>query len=83
MSFLSVRMISMGIPGEYDNPEFLAAIEKVCKAAERNHIAFSVHGPMKLQTHWQKRVQMQMFSMDIDALTNGFKNIRKELDALD
>lgn len=75
--------ISMGIPGEYDNPEFLAAIEKVCKAAERNHIAFSVHGPMKLQAHWQKRVQMQMFSMDIDALTNGFRNIRKELDALD
>lgn len=75
--------ISMGMPGAYDNPGFLDAIEKVCKAAEKNHLAFSIHGPMSLQTHWKGRVQMQMFSMDIDVLTNGFKNVKKELSALD
>lgn len=74
--------VSMGIPGEMDNPLLLDAIEKTCREAEKNHLGFTVHGPKTLLEHWKGRMNPLMFSVELTVLTNGFKDIRKTLETL-
>lgn len=74
--------ISLGIPGELENPIELEAIAKVAAACKKHGKAFGLHAGLALHSKFAADLQFVMCSNDTDVLTQGFAGIRTLCDGL-
>jgi 2-keto-3-deoxy-L-rhamnonate aldolase RhmA len=74
--------ISLGIPGEMNNPKLHSAIDKVEAAVSKNNKLFSVHGGLQLIEKWKGKMHLLMTSIEIDVITKGFAAIKNDLKLL-
>ena len=69
--------ISMGIPGEFDNPEFLKAIDKILSTCKKyNKISSVFTGRFDdIDKYYKQGFDIVTYSLDANILVDGFKNI--------
>jgi 2-keto-3-deoxy-L-rhamnonate aldolase RhmA len=73
---------SMGILGEFDNREFIAALERIVEAAKKRNKPCGVHfGDLKWVKYWmEKGMNINLWSSDMkllcDAAREGLKQLR-------
>lgn len=69
--------ISMGIPGQFDNPEFLKAVERILAACKKyNKISSVFTGKFDdIDKYYKQGFDIVAYSLDANILVNGFKNI--------
>ena len=73
--------ISMGIPGQFQNPEFLAAIARILKAC-KDHGKISMIFTANLDLvkgYYEQGFDAVAYSMDAAILVNGFREIVKQV----
>lgn len=69
--------ISMGIPGQFDNPEFLKAVDKIlstCKKYNKISSVFTVRFD-DIDKYYKQGFDIVTYSLDANILVDGFKNI--------
>lgn len=78
--------INMGIPDEYDNPEFEAYIEKIITACNKRKIGVGNHfsGSLEKQIQWAKKgmgvvVWNSDISLFVKTVSEGFNTVRAAL----
>jgi 2-keto-3-deoxy-L-rhamnonate aldolase RhmA len=77
--------ISLGVPGDEDNPIMVEAIQKVVEACERHGIVSGIHlGDMKRLLFWKERgMRFLMYSTDakflLSAASASVKDIRETM----
>ncbi len=76
----------MGIPDEYDNPEFEAAVEKIITACNKRKIGIGNHysGNIEKQIQWAKKgMSIVVWNSDLSCFVKGigsdFKYIKEAL----
>lgn len=67
--------ISMGIPGEFQNPAFLAAVERILAACRKNHkISVIFTGNLDaVNAYYEQGFDAVAYSMDAALLVNAFR----------
>ncbi len=72
--------VSLGIPGEFDNPVFWEAFDRMVDACRKNGVAPGVHmGNAKLLKRAQEHgARFLVFSTDVAVLLAGWKAARQE-----
>ncbi|MEW4564740.1 aldolase/citrate lyase family protein [Bremerella sp. JC770] len=71
---------SLGIPEQYDHPEFEQAVQTIIKQARARHVGAGIHfwGNMQQEIHWLRAgLNMLIHSADISLFT---KQLRRELE---
>ncbi|MBR5474835.1 MAG: hypothetical protein IKU83_05455 [Lachnospiraceae bacterium] len=73
--------ISMGIPGQFDHPDFQAAIARVLAACKENHKISMIFTPSveKAKAYFEQGFDAVAYSMDAAILVNGFREIVKQV----
>lgn len=69
--------ISMGMPGDFQNPKMIAAFERIikaCKAAGKLSIIFTAREDW-IQDYYKMGFDMVTFGMDASVMVNGFKKL--------
>ncbi|MGB9595514.1 MAG: HpcH/HpaI aldolase family protein [Candidatus Poribacteria bacterium] len=68
--------ISMGIPGQYTNPEFESAVKRVINVCDSHNVAVAIHlFDRDLTIKWIKEgVRFILYSNDIQIVREGFKS---------
>ncbi|WP_298034899.1 HpcH/HpaI aldolase/citrate lyase family protein [uncultured Dysosmobacter sp.] len=72
--------ISLGIPGDVNNPIELDAISRVADACEANGKLFALHAGPAMCDKFVSRLGLNIQKFDTDFLLEGFKNVRKYTD---
>lgn len=68
--------VSLGCPGDLQNPKVLAAIDRVAEAADRHGKIFGMHGPDALmESYLPKGLRLVMSKLDINMLLAAMKEI--------
>ena len=69
--------ISMGIPGQFDNPEFLKAIDKILSSCKKyNKISSVFTGRFDdIDKYYKQGFDIVTYSLDSNILVDGFKNL--------
>ena len=69
--------ISMGIPGQFDNPEFLKAIDKILSTCKKyNKISSIFTGRFDdIDKYYKQGFDIVTYSLDANILVDGFKNL--------
>lgn len=69
--------ISMGIPGQFDNPEFLKAVDKILSTCKKyNKISSVFTGRFDdIDKYYKQGFDIVTYSLDANILVDGFKNI--------
>jgi 4-hydroxy-2-oxoheptanedioate aldolase len=69
--------ISMGIPGEFQNPEFLAAVARILKACQDNHkISIIFTGNIDaVNAYYEQGFDAVTYSLDAAVLVDAFREI--------
>nr|WP_288767858.1 aldolase/citrate lyase family protein [uncultured Intestinibacter sp.] len=69
--------ISMGIPGEFDNPEFLKAIDKILSTCKKyNKISSVFTGRFDdIDKYYKQGFDIVTYSLNSNILVDGFKNL--------
>jgi 4-hydroxy-2-oxoheptanedioate aldolase len=68
--------VSLGCPGDLQNPRLLAAIERVAEATDRHGKIFGMHGPDSLmESYLPKGLRLIMSRLDINMLLAAMKEI--------
>ena len=73
--------ISMGIPGQFDNPVFVAALERIlaaCKAAGKFTMIFTGR-PEKIRDYYEMGFDIVTYNMDAAVLIEGFRKITESI----
>ena len=70
--------VSLGIPGEFDNPKYWAAIDRMVEVCDKNGVAPGVHAatPEALAKHKERGVRFLTCATDASTLLKGWKAIR-------
>jgi len=73
--------VSLGIPGDFENPVFWEAFDRMVDACRKNGVAPGVHmGSLKLLKRAREHgARFLVFSADVSVLLNGWKAARQEL----
>lgn len=73
--------ISLGIPGQFKNPEFLAAVDRILKACKANHkISVIFTGNLDaVKEYYEQGFDAVAYSMDAAILVNGFRDAVKRV----
>ena len=69
--------ISMGIPGQFDNPEFVAAIDRILHACKKNGkyaMAFTTQ-ESKINEYYDQGFEMVAYAMDATVFIDAFKRL--------
>lgn len=69
--------ISMGMPGQFHDPVFLAALNRILKACKANgkfSMIFTTHEEW-IQEYYDMGFDMVAWSMDAAVMINGFRNV--------
>ena len=74
--------VSLGIPGDMENPVELEAIAKVAASCKKHGKIFGLHAGGGMQAKFASDLTFVMSSMDTDVLTQGFAAIRTMCDNL-
>ncbi|MBI1357436.1 MAG: hypothetical protein GC160_24105 [Acidobacteria bacterium] len=77
--------VSLGIPGEFDNPKFWAAFDRMVEACEKNGVAPGVHAgnAQMLQKCKDHGARFLTCATDASVLLRGWKEIRAAFPAGD
>jgi len=68
--------VSLGCPGDLQNPKVLAAVDRVAEAADRHGKIFGMHGPDALmESFLPKGLRLIMSKLDINMLLAAMKEI--------
>lgn len=69
--------ISMGIPGQFDNPKFIDAVDKILSACKKyNKISSVFTGRFDdIDKYYKQGFDIVTYSLDANILVNGFKSI--------
>ena len=75
--------VSLGIPGDFENPIFWEAFDRMVDACRKNGVAPGVHiGKMKLLKRAQEHgARFLVFASDAAVLLNGWREARQEFPA--
>ena len=73
--------ISLGITGQFKNPEFLAAVDRILKACKANHkISVIFTGNLDaVKEYYEQGFDAVAYSMDAAILVNGFRDVVKQV----
>ena len=77
---------SLGIPGQFDHPEFQSAVDRIARACRKNGKAagFLDMNPERVRNFRERGFQLLGYGHDVivfqQALRKGFKEIRGEED---
>lgn len=69
--------ISMGMPGQFKNPDFLAALDRIldaCKTTGKFSMIFTTNADW-IQEYYDMGFDMVAWSMDSAVMINGFRNV--------
>ena len=77
-------MIKLGIPGEYKNPIYLDAVEKVIQECNNSGISAGIHNrSIEDIAYWKKRgIRFLLYSTDSALLLESASKSVKELKSL-
>ncbi len=75
--------VSLGIPGDFENPRFWSAFDRMVAACNRAGVAPGVHfgSTRMLQRARDHGARFLVCGTDMSILLNGFRTIRSEMDA--
>ena len=73
--------ISMGIPGQFDHPDYQAAVARVLAACKENHKIAMIFTPNieKAKAYFEQGFDAVANSMDAAVLVNGFREMVKQV----
>ena len=68
--------ISLGIPDQYDHPDYEAALREVLRICEAHHVPnLFHHQTVELSTRWLREgARFVLYSSDVGQMHNGFRN---------
>jgi 2-keto-3-deoxy-L-rhamnonate aldolase RhmA len=75
--------VNMGIPNEYDHPDFIAVLQKIIDVANRRHVAAGCWfgKPEQMTRTVRQGARFNVFSNDStllgEAISRGFGEVRK------
>ncbi|MFB0917922.1 MAG: aldolase/citrate lyase family protein [Clostridiaceae bacterium] len=73
--------ISMGMPGQFNNPDFLAAVDKIIKAvkAAGKFLMIYANTPSEVKTNYAKGIEGVAIAMDTVILNNAYRKLVEEI----
>lgn len=74
--------ISLGIPGEYNNPIELDSINKVAQACKKYEKGFGIIGKLDLIEKYKDSIDILVTKIDVDIIREGFERSVKDFDDL-
>lgn len=74
--------ISLGIPGEYNNPVELDSINKVAQACKKYEKGFGIIGKIDLIEKYKDSIDILVTKIDVDIIREGFERSVKDFDNL-